>query len=246
MDYESLADFRERAGYEVGDRWYPRITSILSIKAKPALYRYFARMPDWKTAEQAKERSAQEGTLVHVTVESILKGMPMEVDEGIRPSVDAFLEFRRHHEVRPLLIEERLVSHKHGYAGTIDVMAEVDGVVGVLDIKTSKAVYRDYGLQTAAYQQALLERTDVPPPATSWILRLDQAQTCRICGASMRNKGGNTRVTGGKWRCHHDWSAMTGQFEFTEISGFEHNLKGFLAAKSLWEWEHRSYLSRLA
>ncbi|HXV27161.1 MAG TPA: hypothetical protein VD862_04030 [Candidatus Paceibacterota bacterium] len=245
-DYASLADFRERAGYDIDGVWYPRITSIVSIKAKPALYRYYARMPDWRTADEAKERSAQEGTLVHLTVEAILKGMPMEVEEGIRPAVDAFLEFRRHHDIRPLLIEERVLSREHGYAGTIDILAELDGVVGVLDIKTSKAVYRDYGLQTAAYMQALSERSDIPPPRTTWVLRLDQSQSCAICGASMRNKGGNTRVTGGRWRCQHSWEPMQGHFELKEVGDFEHNFKAFLGAKTLWDWEYRSYLDRLA
>lgn len=225
--------------------WYPRITSIVGIKAKPALYRYYARMPSWRAADQAKERSAVEGTLVHETVEAILLGRGVEVDPVIQPVVEAFLEFRRNHDIRPLLVEERLLSRVHGYAGTVDIYAELDGVVGVLDIKTSLAVYRDYGLQTAAYMQAVGERNDVPPPQASWILRLDQAQACRQCGASMRNKGGNTRVRGGTYRCRHDWEPMTGQFELQEVGGFEQNLQAFLAAKHLWEWEHQDFLKNI-
>jgi len=243
LEYKSLQDFRGRAGYEIEGAWYPRITSILGIKAKPALYRYYARMPSWRAADQAKERSAVEGTLVHETVEAILRGHTIEVDPIIQPTVDAFLEFRRNHDIRPLLIEERLLSRKYGYAGTVDIYAELDGIVGVLDIKTSLAVYRDYGLQTAAYMEAVSERDDVPPPQTSWILRLDQAQTCRQCGASMRNKGGNTRVRGGQYRCRHAWDLMTGQFELHEVGGFEKNIQAFLAAKRLWEWEHEAWLT---
>lgn len=245
MDYQSLEDFRERAGYEIEGTWYPRITSIVSIKAKPALYRYYAGMPSFKAADEAKERSAAEGTLLHATIESIIREMPIEVDPAIRPAVDAFLEFRRHHDITPLLIEERVLSRRHGYAGTLDVYAEVDGRVGVLDIKTSLAVYRDYGLQIAAYREALTERSDLPPPETSWILRLDQAQRCDDCGATMRHKGGNTKVRGGRYRCPHRWSPTLGEFEFKEVDDFEHNLKAFLAAKELWCWEHRSYLNRL-
>jgi len=113
------------------------------------------------------------------------------------------------------------------------------------DIKTSKGIYRDQGLQTAAYVQALRESDDTPPPETSWILRLDQSNTCLTCGASMRNKGGNTRVTGGKWGCRHDWSSLEGHFECQEMVGFEENIKAFLAAKELWTWENTEYLTKL-
>ena len=245
MEYSSLDDFRERAGYEIGGRWYPRITSIVSIKAKPALYRYYASQPSFRAADEAKERSAAEGTLLHATVEAIMKGMPIEVDPVIGPAVDAFLEFRRHHELKPILIEERVLSTRHDYAGTLDVYAEVDGRVGVLDIKTSLAVYRDYGLQIAAYREALSERDDLPRAETSWILRLDQAQKCERCGATMRHKGGNTKVRGGKYRCGHQWSPTLGEFEFKEVDDFDSDLRGFLAAKELWSWEHRNYLARV-
>ena len=225
-EYSSLAEFKERAGYEIDGVWYPRVTSILAIKAKPALYRYYASMPSFRAADEAKDRSAVEGTLVHSMVEALLRDEHPTIDETIRPSVDAFLEFRRNNDVVPLKIEERIISRSHHYAGTIDVMARVNGVVGVLDIKTSKAIYRDYGMQTAAYIAALRE-DPVPHPQTSWILRLDQCQTCQLCGATMRNKGGNTKVSGGMYRCGHQWGHMEGIFDFQEVPHYEHNLAAF-------------------
>jgi hypothetical protein len=245
-DYSSFDDFRERAGYEIDGVWYPRVTSIVSIKAKPALYRYYAQMPGIRAADEAKERSAQEGSAVHDAVEAILKGHKPVVDEVTRPAVEAFDEFLRNTHVKPLLIEERLVSRTHGYAGTVDVVAEINGLVGVLDIKTSKAVYRDYGMQTAAYRSALLEDTGGPQPQVSWILRLDQARACAHCGGAMRTKGGNVRVTGrGSRTCIHQWGPMVGQFEFKALDDHDADLRAFLAAKSLWEWEYRDYLERL-
>jgi len=245
-DYGSLDDFRERAGYVVGGVWYPRVTAIVGIKAKPALYRYYALMPGIREAQEAVERSAQEGSQVHDAVEAILKGHRPVPDETTRPAVEAFEEFLRNSHVEPLLIEERLVSRTHGYAGTVDVVARINGVVGVLDIKTSKAVYRDYGMQTAAYAAALREDPALPQPATSWILRLDQCRTCAVCGGSMRTKGGNVRVNGkGSRFCSHRWGPMTGQFEFRELADHDADLRAFLAAKTLWEWEYRDWLERL-
>jgi hypothetical protein len=246
-DYSSFGDFRERAGYEIGGVWYPRVTSIVAIKAKPALYRYYAQMPGMRAADEAKERSAEEGGRVHDAVEAVLKGHQPIVDEFTRPAVEAFTEFLRNTHVEPLLIEERLVSRAHGYAGTVDVVARINDVVGVLDIKTSKAIYRDYGMQTAAYAAALREEPSHPQPQASWILRLDQCRACSRCGAALRTKGGNVRVTGkGARTCLHDWGPVIGQFEFHTLEDQENDLKAFLAAKALWEWEYRDYLNRLA
>lgn len=245
MEYDSLEDFRERAGYQIGESWYPRVTAIVNIKSKPALYRYYAGMPSFRAADNAKERSAAEGTLVHEAVEAILRGTEPEVPEEVRPSVEAFLEFARNNHITPLLIEERVTSPAHRYAGTVDVVAQVNGVVGVLDIKTSLAVYRDYGLQTAAYVAALQEDSHLPQPTTSWILRLDQCRACPNCGATLRTKGGNFRVRGRGNGCTHSWGPMEGRFEFVTMPDHAEDFKAFLAAKQLWEWEHRDFLSKV-
>jgi len=244
-EYASLADFRERAGYEIDGAWYPRVTSIVSIKAKRALYRYYAGMPSFKAADDAKERSAQEGSRVHDAIEAMLRGHEPVLDETTRACVEAFAEFSRNTHIKPRMIEERLVSRSHHYAGTVDVVAEVDGVIGVLDIKTSKAIYRDYGLQTAAYVAALREDTSLPQPEVSWILRLDQCRMCSVCGASLRTKGGAIRIRGGRGCRPHSWGPVQGQFEFTRLDTHAEDFKAFLAAKALWEWEHQEYLKKL-
>ncbi len=248
MKYKNLEEFKTSSGYDVDGLWYPRVTSIISIKAKPELYRYYGGLPSFAAGEAIKERSALEGQAVHSAVESILKREHAEIPRHIQPAVDAFIEFARHHQINPLKIEERVASKTHRYAGTIDVLAEVDGVVGVLDVKTSQAIYRDYGMQTAAYVEAFKEDPNLPP-LTSWILRLDQAQVCNLCGAKMRSKGGNTKIRNNtkSWRnnCQHEWSEVRGEYEFQEVPDFEHNIKAFLGAKALWEWEHHEFLEKI-
>lgn len=246
--YTSVENFKNANGYTIDGIWYPRVTSILSIKAKPALYMYYAGLPSYKVAEAIKNRSAEEGTLVHETIEAILKKEPVAIPANIKPAVSAFLEFYKKNEVIPLKIEQQVVSKKHHYAGTIDVLAEVNGQIGVLDIKTSLGIYRDYGMQTAAYIEAFKEDPNLPP-LTSWIIRVDQAKTCRLCKSTLRDKGGNIKIRGEKSAltrdCPHDWSEMKGNYEFKEVEGFEHNVKAFLAAKTLWEWENKEWLDKI-
>jgi hypothetical protein len=244
MFYNNLEDFKEKSGYVIDDKWYPRVTAILSIKAKPALLRYYGNMPDFKTGQAITAKSAEEGTLVHTTVEAILKNESIAVSPIIEPAIEAFRTFLSNNDVKPLKIEERIVSKNHHYAGTIDILAEVNGVLGVLDIKTSQAIYRDYAMQTAAYVEAFKEDPSLPP-LTSWVLRLDQAAACSLCGAKMRNKGGNTKIRGGSHGCQHVWPEVQGEYEFAELKGFDENIKGFLAAKALWEWEHYDFLKQL-
>ncbi len=246
MEYDSIETFRESAGYTIDGVWYPRVTAILSIKAKPALLRYYGGMRSFKAADDAKEASAREGTMVHEAVAAIAAGRhDVAVDPLVRPSVDAFDEFLRNNNVEPLLIEERVMHQEHGYAGTVDMVARINGVVGVLDIKTGKRIYRDYGLQTAAYVHAVARRSDIPTPTTSWVLRLDQCRTCALCGVSLRTKGGMFRVSAGGKGCTHSWLPMHGIFEFEEMSDIDRNFRAFQASKELWEWEHHDFLAQL-
>lgn len=245
MWYSNVENFKNANGYTIDGIWYPRVTSIIGIKAKPALYMYYAGLPSFKVGEAIKTRSAEEGTLLHETIEAILRKEQVAVPEHIKPAVNSFLEFYNQHDIIPLKIEEQVVSKKHGYAGTIDILAEVDGQVGILDIKTSLAIYRDYGMQTAAYVEAFKEDPNIPE-LTSWIIRLDQAKICSLCKATRREKGGNIKIRGDKkGDCPHQWSEMIGQYEFKEVDGFDHNIKAFLAAKTLWEWENKEWLDKI-
>lgn len=244
MLYKNADDFRQQAGYVIDGFWYPRVTSILSIKSKPGLYMYYAGMPSYHAAEKMKVKSAEEGSLVHEVIESILKKENPSIPDSIKPSVDAFNDFINSHDVEPIMIEERIISRQHKYAGTIDILAKVDGKMGVLDLKTSRSIYRDYGMQTAAYVEALHENP-ATPLLTSWVLRIDQSQKCFKCSASLRGKGGVSKITAEKYPCEHEWDAMKGEYQFKEIDGFEQNIKAFLAAKTLWEWEHEALLRKI-
>src|SRR3989338_3933332 len=135
--YPSLENFKNDNGYEYGCLWYPRVTSIVSIKAKPALYMFYASLPNYATGEAIKAKSAEEGTLIHETIEAILRKDPVVIPESIRPAISAFMDFYSKNEIVAHKIEERVISKEHHYAGTMDVLAEVNGKLGVLDIKTS-------------------------------------------------------------------------------------------------------------
>ncbi len=248
-EFTSPENFKEDCGYTIEDVWYPRVTRIVSIKAKPALYHFYAEARSVAAGQAISEQSAKEGTLLHEAVEALLLGQEPEVAEIIRPAVDAFRNFREQHRigVTPELVETRVVSHDHRYAGTVDAVALIDGKLGVLDIKTSQSIYRDYNLQTAAYMAALKDRLE--GLETRWILRIDQSQMCLHCGAKRRVKGGREKVRrNGRDTCppdEHVWSDVTGEIQFQEFPSWQSDFEAFLGAKRLWEWENEYWLKKI-
>jgi hypothetical protein len=243
MYYADLKHFKAKTGYEIDGLWYPRVTSIVSIKAKPALYKFYADQGNFSLAESIKSKSADEGTLIHETIEAILTGKPVAVPHSIQPAINAFVEFKKKNEIVPMKIEERVISKNHWYAGTVDVIGTLNGQLGVLDIKTSYSIYRDYGLQTAAYVEAVKENNIFP--TTRWVLRIDQAKECLKCGAKMREKGGNTKIRGGISDCNHNFGETVGQVELKELDNFESDLRAFLACHNLWIWEYDHWVKKI-
>ncbi|OGZ43832.1 MAG: hypothetical protein A3J55_00135 [Candidatus Ryanbacteria bacterium RIFCSPHIGHO2_02_FULL_45_17b] len=157
----------------------------------------------------------------------------------------------------PEFIERSVVSFKNRYAGTVDALATIDGKFGVLDIKTSTGFYREYNLQTAAYVLALQEEElkqslELPRNIeTRWILRINQHRVCLKCRATLREKGGRSKVRSKRIPenvCtddEHEWGEMEGDVELKEFPYYYSDVKAFLAAKTLWEWEHVFWLKKI-
>ena len=250
-DFKTPEQFKELCGYEIDGFWYPRVTKIVEIKAKPALYRFYAKMQNFAEGERIKKQSATEGTLIHETVEGLLLSKKPEIPSSIAPSIKAFMEFvlEKNIQVDQAYIEHRLVNYEERYAGTLDAVAMIDGKVGILDIKTSQAIYRDYDLQTSAYLAAM--KDIVPGLETRWILRIDQSRSCMHCGAILRSKGGKDQIKI-RWdnpfmrACkNHEWGELEGRIELKEFPDWQHDFQAFLGAKKLWEWENVDWLKKV-
>ena len=251
-NHKNVESFKNDCGHILNDIWYPRVTKIVDIKAKPALYRYYAAAKSYDSAEKSKNMAAEEGTMVHEVVEKILLGENPIIPLRIAPSIKAFLEFIEinHVQTEPDFIERRIQNDEHRYSGTIDAMALIHGKFGVLDIKTSQAIYRDYNLQTSAYMAAL--KPDFNNLETRWILRIDQERSCKNCEATLREKGGSIKIRfpwpRKKIPCpvsNHNWCEVKGIIELKEFTNWENDFNAFLGAKKLWEWENEFWLKEI-
>lgn len=123
------------------------------------------------------------GSRIHGAIESILRREPPTIDPRDAAAVAgarAWLNQQRvEHGLRPIEVEAYLLNTTVGYGGTLDLIAELDGEVWLLDWKTGNSVampdgtvYRDHRLQLAAYAHAeFLARVGDPtryalPPIT--------------------------------------------------------------------------------
>jgi len=253
MYFNDPESFKNFNGYDIDGIWYPRVTKIIEIKSKPALYRYYAEAENYKSAMESTQKSAAEGTLIHETVEKILIGEKPEIDPSIKPAIEAFARFldEKNIQVAPEYVEKRIIHYDHRYAGTIDALGLIDGKFGVIDIKTSQAIYRDYNLQTAAYMDPLAK--ELKNLQTRWILRIDQIKACQKCGATLRQKGGRDKIRSahlpkGNHVCpegEHAWSELRGVVELKEFPFWREDFEAFLSAKHLWEWENDYWLRQI-
>jgi hypothetical protein len=62
----------------------------------------------------------------------------------------------------------------------------------------------------------------------------------------LRDKSGKPVVREGKVSCNHQWSEVRGEIECKEFQNQEKDLNAFLAAKELWEWQNRGFLSQIS
>ena len=150
----------------------PSVTTILKCISKPELDGWAARLTaryasehwedldvldpkvrlDILTSVHQKERQvkADKGTLVHEICDSWGKGTPARIDKSIDGYMTQFFGFLG--DVNPRYVESEctLWNRQYGYAGTADIIAEIDGHITLVDIKTGRGLYPEHGLQVSA------------------------------------------------------------------------------------------------
>jgi hypothetical protein len=148
--------------YTKDDKYYPSVTSILQYFPKNKFFETWLKDVG-HNADIIVKKAADEGTQVHDAIERYLLGEKIEwLDESgySKYSLDIWKMILKFHEFwttyKPTLIESEihLFSDKFIYAGTCDLVVEINNEKWLLDIKTSNSLHTSYNLQLAAYAQA--------------------------------------------------------------------------------------------
>jgi len=139
-------------------------------------------------------------------------------EQGPSPSIGAkaswaftqWLKWKDSVKLKPILIEHTVYSKTYEYAGTMDLLADINGKLSVVDWKTGKAIYPEAILQNAAYRYAVWEMgIGVPVPPKGFIVRLPKNEN-------------------------------DPEFEVADAGRLAENLNTFLDVKKVWRWINES------
>ena len=154
--------------YETPDgSFYPSVTTITGQMNKKAIQEWRARVGEKKANEITKVAAAR-GTSVHKLCEHYILGTMDDVK--IMPSNREMFTSMANHLAEKVgkvyAVEGFLYSDFLRSAGQVDMIAEYDGVLSVVDFKTSKKKknpdwIENYFVQEAAYSFMFEERTQL-------------------------------------------------------------------------------------
>jgi hypothetical protein len=111
-------------------------------------------------SDEQRDKAARLGSSIHLLADMVSRPSEKAVDgfqvsDEEKPYLEAWKRFTAFLEAQGASI----VSSEHavwgeGYAGTYDLIVQMDDALWMVDIKTSKGIYPEYALQLAAYGHA--------------------------------------------------------------------------------------------
>lgn len=155
---------------------YPSITRVTGMLTEDAIKHWRNRVGH-EEATRISTKASSRGTRIHTLCEEFLKGNLVEPDifdlefwNDLRPYVDKIDNIHA--------LESKLYSDKLQVAGTVDCIGEYDGVLNIIDFKTSgkpKDInnIQHYFLQATAYSVMFEELTGIIVPNLTILIGVD-------------------------------------------------------------------------
>ena len=150
---------------------YPSVTTVLSDYGKKELMEWRARVGEAK-ANEISRKATTRGTGVHKALEMYLKNEDVSSLEMLPNVKSLFVRMKQEIDAKVNNIhclEDRLFSHELKLAGTVDCIAEHNGVLSVIDFRQmfhemtgldAKQVIILIGVDTANFCQTLVVKED--------------------------------------------------------------------------------------
>jgi len=122
----------------------------------------------------ALERKRAIGAALHRAIELDLDGEldPASIDPNVSGHFTAWRSFLTEKHFECYLCECRVASRKYRYAGTVDLVGEIDAKEVLIDAKVSREPHPAARLQTAAYLNAACEMGFLAPSTRRFALYL--------------------------------------------------------------------------
>ncbi len=201
--------------------YYPSVTWITSYYPKGKRYAQWLANHGWESAQAIMMERGDNGTKVHYAVGQLLTTGEVSMKDRF-PNRDGELEEITVEEYtdtknfadwlnsldsfQVLVSEGTYFNEMNKYAGTIDIIARVNGELYIIDLKTSPNLYPSYSLQVSAYGEMDIPIEKLGITQKEW----DNRKLAILQVGYNRNKRG---------------------YKFTEV---ENQFDLFLDTKSIW------------
>lgn len=187
---KNASSYQGQRKYGWKDEHLFSVTTLLQSYPKPWLGAWAAKMvaegavgtTDWQELDDTeairhlkglpwrkRDDAAAFGTALHESLASLVRGEPVGIYPGADEHVAALVEWWDAYQPDVLDSERQVFNLTDGYAGSLDLIAEVYGRRLLIDLKSGKSVGADARLQLAAYRYAEfigeddVRLGDVPP-----------------------------------------------------------------------------------
>ena len=156
------------------EKYYPSITTVLSIRNKKGLMEWRKRVGD-EVANYVSGKAASRGTKVHHMCEDYLNNMETDFPDKWEKHKNDFLPWCLFGQLKNKVLDNindiygqecGLYSDKYKVAGRVDCIAKYNGVLSIIDFKTSTKERSDswnenYYIQCSAYAEMFTELTEI-------------------------------------------------------------------------------------
>ena len=156
------------------EKYYPSITTVLSIRNKKGLMEWRKRVGD-EVANYVSGKAASRGTKVHHMCEDYLNNMETDFPDKWEKHKNDFLPWCLFGQLKNKVLvnindiygqECGLYSDKYKVAGRVDCIAKYNDVLSIIDFKTSTKERSDswnenYYIQCSAYAEMFTELTEI-------------------------------------------------------------------------------------
>ena len=162
---------------------YPSITTVLSILSKEGIMAWRARVGA-EEANKISRQAAGRGTAVHKLAEDYIDNKEDWKGKHMPANLNTFNDLRTVIDNRldnVWMQEVFLYSDKLKTAGQVDCIAEYDGVMSIIDFKTSRKPKKiewiqAYFMQASFYAAAFLERTGIAVKQAVILIAVDGSE----------------------------------------------------------------------
>ena len=163
---------------------YPSITSILGSQPKPGIEEWRKKVGA-EEADRIMKESSTLGTAVHNLCEQYLYNLPLKCDYQEAIEVFNRIRFRLKNIDNIYGLEVPLYSDILKVAGTADCVAEYNGVLSLIDFKTSRKTKReewieDYYIQAFFYSAAFYEMSGVIPEQVVILIAVRESNEVQV------------------------------------------------------------------